>query len=163
MMGPISALPSGAVYAPAPVRDAPSPQAQRPEEDARAPRMDEYVPEEERERSGLYYPGRDRDGSPKIFFDDPERAPEDRSPEDRAPGGPEAPEGRRAERCTCDTGRVDREIERLRKRQETLEKQLRRETDAARIQELERKLSQVERELRRKDNDSYRRQHADFS
>ena len=38
------------------------------------PVMDEYVPEESQEPSGRYWMGKDEDGQPKIYFDDPERA-----------------------------------------------------------------------------------------
>ena len=38
------------------------------------PMMDEYVPEEPQEPSGRYWMGKDEDGQPKIYFDDPERA-----------------------------------------------------------------------------------------
>ena len=40
----------------------------------RKPVMDEYVPEEPQEPSGRYWMGKDEDGQPKIYFDDPERA-----------------------------------------------------------------------------------------
>ena len=67
---------------------------QKPEEEAQGhqlkPVMDEYVPEEPQEPSGRYWMGKDEDGQPKIYFDDPERAadgpkqPED-APERRSP------------------------------------------------------------------------------
>lgn len=90
-----------------------------------------------------------------------EQAPEKRIvPEERAFDRYE-PESR-AETTTCNTDKVDREIEQLKTRQEKLEEQLRaaapEQADALRQQ-----LEQVERELARKDNDSYRRQHAVFS
>lgn len=68
----------------------------------------------------------------------------------------------RAEVTVCDTGKVDRELENLRKRQEELSEQLR---SAAPEQagDIRRQLDQVDRELAQKDNDSYRRQHAVFS
>ena len=131
------------------------PQIQRTEAEAparsRAPVVDEYVPEEKQEPSGRYWLGRDEDGRPKVCFDDPERA--DDKPSD-------AP---KAERCTGNTDQVDREIERLRKRKETLEQQISAQTDEVKIRELERKLAQAERELAQNDNDTYRRQHTVFS
>ena len=54
---------------------------------------------------------------------------------------------------------MDREIEKLKKKQQELEQRLNTETDEAKIKELERQLAQVERELKQKDNDTYRRQH----
>ncbi len=108
-----------------------------------APDMDEYIPEGEHIPSGLYWVGRDEDGSPKVFFDDPGGSP--------------------AETCTTDTGRVDRELEQLRRRREELARQADAQTDPSRAQALEQKLAGVEAELARKDNDSYRRQHAVIS
>ena len=113
--------------------------------------VDEYVPEEKQEPSGRYWLGRDEDGRPKVCFDDPERA--DDKPSDAPKAG----------RCTGNTDQVDREIERLRKRKETLEQQISAQTDEVKIRELERKLAQAERELAQKDNDTYRRQHTVFS
>ena len=118
---------------------------------SRAPVVDEYVPEEKQEPSGRYWLGKDGDGRPKIYFDDPERADDEPS---------DAP---KADRCTGSTDQVDREIERLRQRKETLEQQINAQTDEARIRELERKLAQVERELAQKDNGAYRRRHTVFS
>ncbi len=156
-----------------------TPKAQRPEDKAQggpAPsQRDEYIPEEKQEPSGLYRLGRDEDGQPKVYFDDPEGlsgAPEkqaglpdtDVPEEDKGADGPEkkAP-GKKAERCTGSTDKVDREIERLKKKREELARQIGSETDEARLKDLKRKLSQVEGELRRKDNDAYRRQHTVFS
>ena len=107
------------------------------------PVMDKYVPGEEREPSGLYWVGKDENGSPKVFFDDPEARP--------------------AETCTANTDKVDRELERLRSRQEALAQKLGAEPDPARARALEQKLAQVEAELSQKDNDSYRRQNTVFS
>lgn len=132
-----------------------------PESPARSPvpKVDRYDQEEPLPPSGRYWPGRDEEGRPKVFFDDPERAAK---PEEAPDGPPEKRPGE-PEKCTCDTGKVDREIERLRKKQAELERQLGTETDEARIRELERQLSQVGQELRQKDNDTYRRRHAEFS
>ena len=128
---------------------------QQPEAEAsapsRTPEVDEYVPEEKQEPSGRYWLGRDGDGRPKVCFDDPERV-------DGKPSG-----ARKTDRCTGSTDQVDREIERLRRKKETLERQISARTDEAEIERLERKLAQVERELAQKDNDAYRRQHTVFS
>ena len=134
------------------------------------PVRDEYVPEEKREPCGRYWLGRDENGGPKICFDSPETAegapasPEKRpeeAPEEDAPrsGGPDG----REERCTGNTDKADREIRKLKEKKERLEKQLSSETDEAKVRELERKLSQVESELRQKDNDAYRRRHSTFT
>ena len=141
-----------------------APEVRRPEAEAsarsRAPVMDEYTPEEKQEPSGRYWIGRDEDGRPKICFDDPERADGTHSD---APAPAKKSMGDKAERCTANTDQVDREIERLRRRKEMLERQISTQTDEAKIRELERKLAQAERELAQKDNDAYRRQHTVFS
>ena len=145
----------------------------------RNPVMDEYVPEEPQEPSGRYWIGKDEDGQPKIYFDDrpraadapkqPEDAPAAKKPDADAPEesdptgqGAKGPEGKKDkdETWECNTDKVDREIEKLKKKQQELERRLGTETDEAKIKDLERQLSQVEQELRQKDNDTYRRQHA---
>lgn len=159
---------------------------QKPEEDAQSrqlkPVMDEYVPEEPQEPSGRYWMGKDEDGQPKIYFDDPERAadapkqpegaPDARKPDTDAPEGPDpagqgakGPEGKKdkGETWECNTDQVDREIEKLKKKQQELEQRLGTETDEAKIKALEQQLAQVERELKQKDNDTYRRQHAVYT
>ena len=97
------------------------------------PVMDEYVPEEPQEPSGRYWMGRDEDG------------PEGEKDKDEVWEG--------------NSDKVDREIEKLKKKQQELEQRRNTETDEAKIKDLERQLAQVERELKQKDNDTYRRQH----
>ena len=151
---------------------------QKPEEEAQGrqlkPVMDEYVPEEPQEPSGRYWMGKDEDGQPKIYFDDPERAadgpkqPED-APEAEEPKqagqGAKGPEGKKDkdETWECNTDKVDREIEKLKKKQQELEQRLNTEIDEAKIKELEHQLAQVEQELKQKDNDTYRRQNAAYT
>lgn len=146
------------------------------------PVMDEYVPEEPQEPSGRYWMGKDEDGQPKIYFDDPERAadapkqpegtPDAKKPDTDAPEEPDpasqgakGPEGKKDkdETWECNTDKVDREIEKLKKKQQELEQRLGTETDEAKIKDLERQLSQVEQELKQKDNDTYRKQNASFT
>ena len=151
---------------------------QKPEEEAQGrqlkPVMDEYIPEEPQEPSGRYWMGRDEDGQPKIYFDDPERAanapkqPED-APKAEEPNpagqGAKGPEGKKdkGETWECNTDKVDREIEKLKKKQQELEQRLNSETDEAKIKDLEHQLAQVEQELKQKDNDTYRRQNATYT
>lgn len=143
------------------------------------PVMDEYIPEEKREPSGRYWMGKDEDGQPKIYFDDPEQAadapkqpegapdakklnadaPEAKKP-DQAGQGAKGPERKKDEVWEGNTDKVDQEIKKLKKKRQELEQRLNTETDEAKIKGLELQLSQVERELRQKDNDAYRRQHA---
>ena len=161
---------------------------QKPEEESQGcqpkPVMDEYVPEEPQEPSGRYWMGKDEDGQPKIYFDDPERAadapkqpegtPDAKKPDaddpeaeepDSAGQGAKGPEGKKdkGETWECNTDKVDREIEKLKKKQQELEQRLNTETDESKIKALERQLSQVEQELKQKDSDAYRRQHASFT
>ena len=137
------------------------------------PVKDEYVPEEKQASYGRYWLGKDEDGSPKIYFDDPEAA-------EGAPVSPGAPraeyldgekepmspekagppdKGGKEEKCVGNTDAVDREIRKLKEKKEKLEAKLNRETDETKRESLERQLAQVENELRQKDNDAYRRQH----
>ena len=151
---------------------------QKPEEEAQGrqlkPVMDEYVPEEPQEPSGRYWMGKDEDGQPKIYFDDPERAADtSRQPEDTPeaeepdPAGQcaKGPEGKKDkdETWECNTDKVDREIEKLKKKQQELEQRLGTETGEAKIKELERQLAQVEQELKQKDSDTYRKQNATYT
>lgn len=151
---------------------------QNPEEKAPnrqlKPVMDEYVRSEPQEPSGRYWMGKDEDGQPKIYFDDrlraadapkqPESAPEvEESEGDSGARGPERRGGEKEERCVGNTDKVDREIEKLKKKRQELEQWLNTETDEAKIKNLERQLAQVERELKQKDNDTYRRQHSTFT
>ncbi len=150
-----------AAYAPpaaAKVKGPPEVQRTEAEEQSRAaaPARDGYTPEEKQEPAGRYWLGQDGDGQPKVYFDDPNQ--------DKKADGPERKASeRKAESRTCNTDQVDREIERLKEKQEALEQQIQSETDDAEIEKLEKELARVERELRRKDNDAYRRQHAVFS
>lgn len=126
--------------------------AREPASRAAVPDFDEYIPEDRTglEHSGFYEPVPGEDG-PGLRFDAPEDEP-----------SPERPSGDKAERTTTNTDRVDREIKNLRARQEKLAQQLRSAPpdEAERIQK---RLSQLENELRQKDNDTYRRAHAVIS
>lgn len=158
MIQPISSLDSSAAQT-AGVKEAPA--VQRPDSGAPArpqkPTTDEYVTEEKREPSGRYWLGKDEDGQPKIYFDDPER--------DEGADGPEprAADAKKAETCSGNTDQVDREIQRLKKEKEQLERQIHSETDEIKKKVLEAKLSQIENELSQKDNNAYRRRHTVFS
>lgn len=130
------------------------------------PVTDEYVPEEPREPSGRYWMGRDEDGQPKIYFDRPERGdiPAEEIPQqNQGSRGPEKKDGEKEEKYACNTDKVDREIETLKKKRAELERRLNTETDEAKIKDLERQLAQAERELKQKDNDTYRKAHSTFT
>ena len=115
------------------------------------------------QNSGVYQSPETQKAQPAPAAPPAEEAPsrDDRIvPEERAFDRYE-PEDKRST-TTCDTGKVDRELENLRKRQEELEEQLR-SAAPEQAEAIQRQLDQVNRELSRKDNDSYRRQHAVFS
>lgn len=151
-MEPIIGLKSGAAYLPEAVSDkkesveAPGLKEEE-KEPAIKPVVDEYIPGREQEPSGLYGMGKDPDGNPKVWFDDPKRKKSDDKEEE----------------ITGNTDQVDREIRKLKQEQEELKRQLRTETDETKHKALETKLAQVERELNQKDNEAYRRQHTVFS
>ena len=178
-MQSISGINSGAAQPSVPIAGVDEPKkVQRPEDETQSrhqkPVMDEYVPEEPQEPSGRYWMGKDEDGQPKIYFDDPERAadgpkqPED-APEAEEPKqagqGAKGPEGKKDkdETWECNTDKVDREIEKLKKKQQELEQRLNTETDEAKIKDLEHQLAQVEQELKQKDSDTYRKQNATYT
>lgn len=105
----------------------------------RKPRMDKYIPEEKQEPTDRYRPEKKAE------------RPEKNTPE------------KKAEKCTGNTDKVDREIARLKKKEQELKQQLNSETDENKIKNLKRQLAQIERELRQKDNDTYRRQHSEYT
>lgn len=136
---------------------------------------DEYIGSESpvSEPIGLYRQGRDENGDPKIFFDDPQKAedkdkdnknvPERSEEKDVPEEDPDVPE-KQKEKCTANTDEPDREIKRLKEKKQQLEQQLRSACgNESKVRELERKLAQTEYELSEKDNDTYRRQHTKFS
>ncbi len=150
-----------------------------PDKRPSAPQVDEYVPGEPPEHAGLYRLGRDEAGERRVIFDDPEdgdNAPASIPAREQAAGGkptdgPEksgAPktgdDPKKAERCTGNTDKVDREIEKLKAKLAELEQELAQsKDDPEKRSELEKQLAQVKNELRAKDTDSYRRRHADFT
>ena len=131
------------------------------------PVTDEYIPEEPLKPSGRYWMSKDEDGQPKIYFDDPERAADVLKQPESAPkvekpdpaGQDAGPERKKDEVWEGNSDKVDREIEKLKKKKEELEQRLNIEADETKIKALERQLAQVKRELKQKDSDTYRRQH----
>ena len=173
-MQSISGINSGAAKPYVPIADVDEPKkVQRPEDETQLrhqkPVMDEYVPEEKPEPTGRYRLGKDEGGKPKIYFDDPKRAEDapdasDAFGRDKSAEGPErSGSDKDGQSCTCNTDKVDREIEKLKKQKQELEQQINRETDESKIEDLKAKLAQIEKELSQKDNDTYRRQHATYT
>lgn len=102
---------------------------------------DEYISSEKSgsRTGGLYRMGQDKNGNPKVMYDNPKK-------------------------CTTNTNKVDMEIEKLKEQKQQLEQQIRAASgDEEKIKELENKLSRIEEKLSQKDNDTYRRQHAVIS
>ncbi len=135
--------------------------------------QDEYISSEKsgKKPTGLYWVGKDENGSRKIFFDDPKAdhadGKDDRSREGEDGKGPKVSgdsQGKPAEKCVTNTDKVDREIKKLKEKKQQLEQQIQSASgDEKKIRELEKKLAQVENELSQKDNDTYRRQNASVS
>ena len=130
---------------------------EKPVEEAGKPEFhqepDQYTPREPEAASGRYWMEQGEEGS-KVRFD----APEDK---DAAPGAKQSEE-RPVEQTTTDTDEVDREIERLKKKLEDLRKRLD-QPQGPEEDRLEKQIKQVESELQRKDNDTYRKAHAKIS
>lgn len=142
--------------------------------------QDEYVSSEKSgaKPSGLYRLGQDEHGNRKIFFEDPKKsgqaegaghpfakpeAPEEGKKPGAKPANPDNP-GDKEEKCVGNTNRVEQEIRKLKQEKKTLEQQIRSASgQEEKVEELEKKLAQVESELSQKDNDTYRRQHTDFT
>ena len=102
----------------------------------------EYISSEKSgvKASGLYRLGRDENGNKRVCFEKAEKS---------------------AERCKTNTNKIDGEIKQLKEKQRRLEQQIRSASgDKKKARELEKKLEQVQSELSRKNNDTYRRQNA---
>ena len=108
-------------------------------------RKDEYVkggPGQETS-AGIYHVTQDANGDRKVQYEDPEKP---------------------VEECTMNTDRVDREIAKLKEEKQRLQQEIRSASgDEEAVRKLERQLANVRNELLQKDNDTYRRQHADVS
>ncbi len=63
--------------------------------------------------------------------------------------------------ATYNTDKVDAEIKRLREQKQQFEKQLRSASDPQQAVMLQKQISRLDRELQQKDNDAYRREHAE--
>jgi len=126
IMQPISGISSNTAQPSVPIAGADErKKSERSENEAQERRQkpvtDEYIPEENPEPSGRYWLGKDEDGKPKIYFDDPKRAEDTPDASDASDGdnGAEGPEKSGSDKdvqsCTCNTDKVDREIEKLKK------------------------------------------------
>lgn len=125
---------------------------------------DEYISSEKSDvkPNGLYRLGHDEDGKKKVFFDDLKKT-DNADANEQSKVKSDSPE-KSEEKCTGSTDKVDREIRKLKEKKKQLEQQIQSAAgDEKKVKELEGKLAQVESELSQKDNDTYRRQHAEFS
>lgn len=133
-------------------------------------RHDEYISSEKsgEKPNGLYHVGQDENGSRKIYYNDPKKAGRadgaDRDDNEKTPNvngdGPDNGE----EKCVANTDKVEREIRELKQKKQKLKQQLDAASgDEKKTKELENKLAQVERELRQKDTDTYRKQKTSFT
>ena len=68
--------------------------------------------------------------------------------------------GEKSETTTINTDQVDREIERLKQKKQSLEQQIRAAQNEQQREALERELRMIESALSFKDNDTYRKQNA---
>ncbi len=117
--------------------------------------QDEYISSKKagHKPSGLYGVAKDENGKRKIVYEDPHKQ------KDAANGIKSADGDKKAEKCTSDTDKVDKEIEKLKEEKQQIQQQLRNaNVDEEKKKDLEQKLAQIENELVQKDNDSYRRQ-----
>ena len=121
---------------------------------------DEYISSEKSgsKPSGLYRLGQDKNGNPKVMYDDPKRAAKAKDVQ------PKEEPAKKAEKCTTNTDNVDREIEKLKEEKKQLEQQIKAAAgDKEKVKVLEKKLAQIEGQLSQKDKDTYRRQNAVIS
>lgn len=135
--------------------------------------QDEYISsaKSNAKPDGLYHLGRDENGNRKVYFNDPKKAENkqsqtkpDKAQDDPQPKATSASPEKTDEKCTTNTDKVDREIKKLKNKQQQLEQQIRMASgDEQKVKKLQKELSQVENELSQKDNDTYRRQHASVS
>ncbi len=142
--------------------------------------QDRYISSEKSgaKPSGLYRLGQDEAGRKKVLFDNPQKADKadenmqsgvkgnnpEKGNEVKQPKAKSDNPGKAGEKCTGNTDQVDREIKELKEKKKELEQQIQSASgDEKKVKELENKLAKVEGELRQKDNDTYRRQHAAFS
>lgn len=144
--------------------------------------LDRFAPEEPAAKAGLYRMAKGEDGKPTLRFDGGDKAAEkadgsaDKTPaEAAAQEEQEAAEKAEAQKkeaekaelaetrkTTFNTDRVDREIRDLREDAEDISRQLRTATGEE-AEKLEQQLLLTKIELRIKDNDTYRRGHAQVS
>lgn len=135
--------------------------------------LDRFAPEEPAAKAGLYRMIKGEDGKPTLLFDGQDKAAketeqaEEKTPAEEKEAAKEAAREQEAEEAekaetkstTINTDRVDREIRDLEEDAEDIARDLRTATGEE-AEALEQKLLLTKIELRIKDNDTYRRAHA---
>ena len=112
----------------------------------RKPDMDQYIPEK----------GSDSPEADGKKVGQPEAKPDGDNLKNKD-------SGKKTEKCTGNTDKVDREIKKLKGKVKELEQQIQSASgDEEKVKELEKKLTQVKQELSLKDNDTYRRKNTVF-
>lgn len=111
---------------------------------------DKYIPGQEDRSTGIYSVSEDENGGLKFSVDGDEKT------------APAKNSDSEDDTVTANTDKVDREIRELRNKEKRIQKELR-SADEKTAEKLRRELEQVSAELAEKDNDTYRRQHTDFS
>lgn len=122
------------------------------------PAYDQYLPQDSESPKpiGLYQIARDENGNRHIQTDG------DKQDAKAKPDLSKQPDNQ-AQNCTADTNKVDREIQALKKEAMRLKGELATTHDAQKAKELQKQLAKIQQELQQKDNDTYRRQHTQFS
>ncbi len=126
--------------------------------------QDEYIRSEKSgtKPGGLYRVGRDEDGKKRIFYDDPKKSGD--GDKGRQAEVKSVSSGKPEETCTVNTDKTEREIRKLKEKQQQLRQQIRAASgDEEKIRELEKELARVESELNQKDNDTFKKQNAAVS
>ena len=117
-------------------------------------RKDEFHPKPAEGSAGIYQPYRDEQGNRAVLFS----PADEKSPVE----GQNQPQQPVIMKTVASTDRVDREIQKLKQQCTELSQRAASEKNPERAEELKNQLAQIEAELARKDNDTYRRQHIDI-
>lgn len=157
------------------------------------PSTDRFIRSDSSETNpaGTYRLEKDRNGIAKIVYDKPASGPgladgdtdtkgrmdktsgkkenplvsikNSENKPDKAPGDSPSNKGDGLQ-CTVDTDKVDAEIKNLKKEKQQIEQEIQQtEGDDAKKAELEERLKEIDDELRTKDTDAYRKQHATYT
>ncbi|MCI8654132.1 MAG: hypothetical protein HFF11_10665 [Angelakisella sp.] len=127
---------------------------------------DRYAPKEREDSAGLYRMTKDEEGNPVLRFDDPQAAQKKETAQEKeaeAEAEEKKAREKEAKTATINTDRVDREIERLKEQIEELERQLNYGGSLVDTEKTEQELTLAKIALRLKDNDTYRRAHAQIT